>query len=65
MQTVPMQLATGRPAVLAVPSDVTWRELMSVVNGVSQLAEKFHEARQQKSPIAPVSILPRALRRRG
>lgn len=63
MTQAQLVLASGRPAVLAFPVDLTPKEALSLVGGILQIIDRVEANRQPASRIQRASCLPRSLRR--
>lgn len=48
-----LQLATGRPAGLMVPADITDTEWLSLINGVLQIGDQLRAARPASRILVP------------
>ena len=59
MTQVPVALASGRPAFLVVPADLTDYETLSLINGVIQVSDALR-AQQPASRIVGPNGLPMA-----
>jgi len=61
---VSITMSSGRPAVVAVPPDITERELLDLAGFVVVgLGPELERRRQRSSGIAVVSAIPPAMRR--
>jgi len=47
LTSVTLRLATGRPAIISVPTDASDIEVLSIINGVTQLADRLRAQRLQ------------------
>lgn len=56
-----IELASGRPAFVAVPEDIDDFELLSLINGCIRLGDELRRRRAQQQPQPPALELVRAM----